>query len=243
MKLLTVRGVPILLDASWLLLLPLLLWSLAEVAMPTLVPELSRVAYWAMALTATAGLAASLLLREGAHLLTAERVGIPLHAVNLLVLGGVADAPPDAPTRLEAELTAAATGFLASLALGSLFLAAFVGMPGPGTPLTVLGVLFLLAGLNGLMGMANLVPAYPLSGGRLLRAVFLRWAGDAVAATRGAVLVGVGLGLAVAAAGAWLLLSGSVLAGLWLVLLGLLVCRAGLARWPVRLARVRSAAS
>ena len=91
MKLLTVRGVPILLDASWLLLLPLLLWSLAEVAMPTLVPELSRVAYWAMALTATAGLAASLLLREGAHLLTAERVGIPLHAVNLLVLGGVAD--------------------------------------------------------------------------------------------------------------------------------------------------------
>lgn len=218
--LLTVAGVTVSADVSWIAVAPLLLWTLSEATMPALVPELSGTAYWGMALAATCGVVLSLMLRELTHIFVARRAGVPLDAVTLFIFGGVAAAPPG---RVKAELKAAAAGLLASIALAVLFFAFFVLEAGPRMSLAALGVALFLMGFNGIVAAIGLLPAYPLSSGRVLRSALAHWIEDAGKATRIARAIAGAIASAILAAGAWIAASGGVLAGLWLMLLGLLI--------------------
>jgi Zn-dependent protease len=239
-RLLTFRGVPVLADLSWLAILPLLLWTLAEVVMPWLAPELSGLAYWGMSLAAAGTLIACLLVRETAHILAARHFDVPFSRVRIAVFGGIPDAA--APGRPGREILVSIAALVASLLLAAIFLFLFVRVPGPETPLSLLSVVFLLIGLNCLIGIGNLVPAYPLSGGRLLRAGLARWSANPARATQIAAGIGAAFGLALVAASFWLILSGSTLMAIWALAIGLIVCHAALAARSVPLTPAGSGA-
>lgn len=220
--LLAIEGVPLRADTSWLPLAPLLLWTLAEATMPALVPELSRPGYWGMALAGTLAAILSLAAREAVFVAVARRSGIALRSVRLLVVGGAAEGGLG---RAAAELKAAAGGLLASLLLGLSSFAGFLVAARAGLPLTVLGVALFLMGFNGLIAALNVLPLYPLSGGRVLAAGLVAWTGDAERAAAAARGVGVGAAVAIVLAGGWLALTGHPVTGAWSAVAGLLVCR------------------
>lgn len=173
---------------------------------------------WLLAVVAALLSVASLYGHELAHALVARRFGIPVRTISLFLLGGMAHITRESPTP-RAEFLIAVAGPVASLAIG--LLAAGVGWA-LWDRLPAVGVLgFWLATLNIPLAIFNLVPAYPLDGGRVLRAVLwfagqdLRW-GSAIAARVGQITA---IGLLFA--GVWMLFdgSGSALGGLWLILI------------------------
>ncbi len=221
-----VAGIPIGINWSVLLIAALIGWSLAASALPEVAPGETNVAY-AVAGTAAAILFfASLLAHELAHALVARRDGVSVHSITLWLLGGVSRFESDPPSA-DSELRISIAGPLTSLALALSFgLLERLSEAGHLRDL-VSGSLAWLAVINLVLGVFNLLPAYPLDGGRVLRALAWRHSRDRVAATRVAARTGhvlawclIGLGMLVA-------LTGLVVSGLWLVLIGWFIDNAG----------------
>jgi len=160
-----------------------------------------------------------------AHAVVARRSGIEVSSITLWVFGGVAQLKGEPPSP-GADLRIAAAGPLTSLGLGAVFGAAALALNvtgGNGLPTAVLGY---LGGVNILLAVFNLVPAAPLDGGRVLRAIlWLRW-NNRVRAAIAAARTGRILGSALAAYGFLQVLWGASLSGLWLVLVGLFLTSA-----------------
>lgn len=221
-----VAGIPIGINWSVLLIAALIGWSLAASALPAIAPGETSVAY-AVAGTAAALLFfASLLAHELAHALVARRDGVAVHSITLWLLGGVSRFAAEPPTA-ESELRISLAGPLTSLALALSF--GLLELVSEVIHLRdlVSGSLAWLAFINVVLGVFNLLPAYPLDGGRVLRALAWRHSRDRVAATRVAARTGhvlawclIGLGMLVA-------LTGPVVSGLWLVLIGWFIDNAG----------------
>lgn len=228
-------GIPVRLDTSWFIVAALVVWSLAAGVFPHLHPGLRPAAYWAMAIAGAFGLFASIVVHEFFHALVARRQRIPMRGITLFVFGGVAEMGAE-PASGPAELRMAAAGPLASigLALAGFALARAVrgGWPGP-----VVDVIAYLALLNAVLAGFNLLPAFPLDGGRILRAVLWRWKGDLTWATRIASRAGSGFSLAFIAAGAVAVLLGNLVSGMWWILIGLFLRRASTASYQQALLR------
>jgi Zn-dependent protease/CBS domain-containing protein len=218
----TLLGFEVKVDASWLFLALLVTWSLATGYFPSAYPGVPGGAYWAMGVTAAAGLFGSIVFHELSHSLVARRFALPIRGITLFIFGGVAemDAEPQSP---RAELLVAVAGPISSgfLALGFGALAGLAEGAGLGAP--VHGTLAYLALLNGLLALFNLVPAFPLDGGRVLRAILWARQGDLQGATRTASRVGSGFGMVLIALGALNVLTGNLVAGIWWVLIGMFV--------------------
>ena len=176
-------GFQVWVDASWLLIGTLIAWTLADGIFPAAVPGLSAATYWWMAIAATIGLLFSIVFHETAHSLVARRYGIEIRGITLFVFGGVAEMPTP-PRSARAEFLMALAGPVASLILaGTLFaFAAAVGLMQ--APATITEVIRYLGQLNLMLGVFNLVPAFPLDGGRMLRATLWGWRRDVAWATR-----------------------------------------------------------
>src|SRR5439155_9999903 len=138
----------------------------------------------------------SILAHELIHALVARRLGrIPPPVSIFVTTGGASSLGRDAATPLEEFLVAASAPF-ASLVLAALFAGAGLGLQqasADGAPLLV-NLCYLVAGMNAIIGTLNLVPAFPLDGGRILRAVLWRWRGDFLVATRTAASAGRAVG-------------------------------------------------
>ncbi|MDQ2944076.1 MAG: site-2 protease family protein [Candidatus Dormibacteraeota bacterium] len=197
----------------------LIVWSLAGQILPSVVPDQAQSAYWLVSVLAAFLFYASLLSHEMGHALVARRLGVKVDGITLWIFGGVARLRGDAGTPgMEAKIALA--GPLVSLALAILFGAVTFGLDSAAGPPLVEGGFAWLAASNAMLLLFNLVPAFPLDGGRLLRAWLWQRSGDRYRATSTAARLGricaflmIGLGLVA------LFIQGA-LSGLWLIFLG-----------------------
>ena len=221
-KLFDLLGFEIKIDASWLLIAALIVWSLASGYLPQVLPGLEQGVYLSLAVAAMLGLFASLILHELAHSLVARRYGLGIGGITLFLFGGVAELA-DEPESAGSEFWIAVAGPAMSFALAGGFglLALATGAEG------ILGTLLAyLASINLILAVFNLLPAFPLDGGRVLRAWLWQRSGDMLEATRKASGAGTVLAAALMGYGVFSALAGGGIGGLWLVLIGFFVLSA-----------------
>jgi Zn-dependent protease/CBS domain-containing protein len=218
------------LHASWFAVFFFVTWSLATGYLPDTLPGLSTPRYWGMGGIAALLLFLSVLLHELGHSYVALRYQIPIRQITLFIFGGMAHMGKEPPSP-RAEFLIAMAGPLVSLILGAVCLGGALAMeslfPQPGMKgLIVLGSL--LGMVNMQLGLFNLIPGFPLDGGRVLRAGLWARNKDFHRATSQAAFAGIGFGAAlgligvVLIAGAWSgLLSQSIATnGVWLMCIG-----------------------
>ncbi len=213
-------GFDVRLDASWLILAVLLTWSLARGYFPTYYPGLAAQTYWWMGVVGALGLFASIVLHELAHSVVARRYGLPMRGITLFIFGGVAEMDDHPPTA-KSEGMMAIAGPIASYALALVFYLLHLAGSGGGLPEALTGVLGYLAFINLVLATFNLVPGFPLDGGRVLRSILWDWKGDLRWATRTASAIGGGFGIALVVLGVFGLMGGDVIGGVWWFVLGL----------------------
>jgi len=207
-------------DMSWLLLALLVTWSLAEGFFPGLYPGLRPLSYWSMGAVGAIGLFFSIVLHELSHSLVARRYGLLIKGITLFIFGGVAEMEEE-PANAKVEFRMAIAGPLASFALAAGFYILSEIARVAELPVTVLGVTRYLAFINGVVAIFNLVPAFPLDGGRVLRAALWHVKGDLPWATRIAARSGEFFGLGLIFLGVLSVLSGQFIGGMWWFLIGL----------------------
>lgn len=220
-RLITVRGIPIQIDASWIVIAVLVTWSLATRAFPVLYSGQSIATYWAMAAAGALGLFASIVAHEIAHALVARRHGIAMAGITLFIFGGVAQMENE-PSSPKAEFAMAIAGPLASIGIGIVAVTTAL-VPWPGAVITILTYLGVM---NIALALFNLLPAFPLDGGRLLRALLWRRSGSALGATRVAAWVGTAFAFALMGVGLIRMLLSDPVGGLWLFVIGLFLRQA-----------------
>lgn len=212
-------GFEVNLDLSWLLLGILVTWSLALGLFPTFIPGLAPTAYWWMGVLGAVGLLFSIVFHELSHALVARRYGLPIHRITLFIFGGVAEMEQE-PRDAKTEFLMALAGPVASFVLALAFYEAY-RLTAAETPMPVHGIAYYLGVVNLALGIFNLVPGFPLDGGRILRAALWRWRGDFQWATRIASRVGAGFGIGLITLGVFAFVSGNTIQGLWWFLIGL----------------------
>lgn len=216
-RLFTIFGIRVAVHPSVVVLGLLMAWRLASFYYPETISGLTAMTYASMAGLTAVGLILSVVLHEIAHTLAARRRGLAIRGVTVYVFGGVADFE-DEPATPGAEFVTAAVGPLTSLLLAVLLeLASAFAPPVAGA------VIHVVAGLNLALAIFNLVPAFPLDGGAMLRAAVWAYRLDRDAATRTTVHLGQGCGALLAAIGVFTLLGGGVVDGLWRLVLGVLL--------------------
>jgi Zn-dependent protease/CBS domain-containing protein len=230
-----VAGIRIGIHWSWLVVFALIAWTLAASVFPHHNPGLSDGTYLAMAFAATVLFFASLLAHELGHALVARREGMEIEGITLWLFGGVAKFKGMFPSA-GAELRIALAGPLVSLAIGVLFVLLAWGS---GLPAEVDGVAAWLGYINLLLLGFNLLPALPLDGGRVLRALLWQGKRDFAWATRLAAEIGRGFGFLLIALGIFELIFRSSFGGAWLAFLGWFLLQA--AGSEVRYLAVRQA--
>lgn len=233
-RLFRIGGIPIRLDAGWFFVFGLIVWSLASGYFPYVLPGGSDGAYWAGGVVAALLLFTSVLLHELSHALVARAHGVGVAAITLHVFGGVSELETEPPDP-RAEFGIAIIGPIVSVTLGGLAFAARQVAAGHDW----LAALFTyLAVVNVVVGVFNLVPGFPLDGGRILRAMLWWWSGRFERASEIASRVGMGVAMLLAALGVARLLAGEPTGGGWFLLLGLFLFQA--ARRAHDVARIRS---
>ena len=218
-------GFRIKVDPSWFLIVALIVWSLSTTYFPSTLPEYTRAGYIVLSILAALGLFGSLILHELSHSLVARRFGVKIAGITLFIFGGVAE--------LEKELASAKSEFWIAIAgpVMSLFLGGVALVTGAAIETSGLSpagaVLFSYLGLiNLVLAGFNLIPAFPMDGGRILRAGLWAYRGDLMWATRIASKAGSVFGYALVFSGFWALFSGVTIGGLWQILIGMFVLSA-----------------
>ena len=210
-----VFGIPIRLDYSWFLILALLAWLLGGSYFPAEFEGWPPALYWLMGVVTALAFFASLLLHELGHSVVALRYKVPVRSITLFVFGGIARIVGEPPSA-KAEFRIAIAGPLVSLAIALLCYAlqpALRALP------PLLGMASYLGYMNLAVVLFNLIPGYPLDGGRVLRAAVWAYTRDLRRATVVAANAGRGFGLGFMLLGVWQILGGN-LGGLWLAFIG-----------------------
>ena len=220
-----IAGIRISINWSWLIVFTLIVWTLASAVFPSEDPHLSRRTYLAMAVVAAVVFFASLLLHEFGHAALARREGMEIDGITLWLFGGVARFKGMFPSA-GAELRIALAGPLVSALLGG----TFVGVAAAGGLGTAVdGVAAWLGYINLILLAFNMLPALPLDGGRVLRALLWRARGDFSSATRIAADVGRGFGYLLVGLGVFLFIVQGVWSGVWLAFVGWFLLQAAAA--------------
>ena len=213
-------GFSVRLHYSWLLLGLLIAWSLAEYWFGQQVPGLSTAARWGLGVTGAVGLLFSIVFHELSHSLVARRRGIHIRGITLFLFGGVAemeDEPPDASS----EFWMAIVGPISSAVLCGGFAGLYGLGKAQGWPEGANYLFLWLAILNGMLAAFNLIPAFPLDGGRVLRAILWGWKGDLRWSTGIVAALGSGFGLFLILLGVVRIVLGApLISGMWMGLIG-----------------------
>jgi Zn-dependent protease/CBS domain-containing protein len=216
----TIFGFEVKLDSSWLILAVLITWTLSRGFFPSRYPGLSPAAYWAMGASGALGLFVSIVIHELSHSLAAARFGMPIKGITLFVFGGVAEMEKEPPSAM-AEFAMAGAGPATSVALGALWYALFLAAREWGVPAAVAGVLRYLCWVNIMLAGFNLLPAFPLDGGRVLRAILWQWTGRNRWATRVSSRIGAACGVMLLSLGLLGFIAGDFIGGMWIFLIGI----------------------
>jgi Zn-dependent protease/CBS domain-containing protein len=211
-----IGGVAIGINWTWLIVFGLIVWSLAAAVFPESNPGLGAGVYVAMAVVASSLFFASILLHELGHAVQARREGMRVEGITLWVFGGVARFSGMFPSA-GAEFRIAIAGPLVTLAIAAVLLPMAAWLP---LPSAVDGVFAWLGRINLFLLAFNMLPAFPLDGGRVLRSALWRWKRDFTWATHAAGRIGRGFGQAMIAFGVATTLLLAAPGGLWLALIG-----------------------
>jgi Zn-dependent protease/predicted transcriptional regulator len=218
-------GIPIEINTSWFLVFFLVVWSLASQVFPTWQGGLGVVTYWALGVAAALVLFGSLLFHEMAHSLVSRRFGIEVRRITLFLFGGVSESPEEMPSP-RAEFWIAIAGPVSSLALAAAFTLASRWAAGAGASPALTEALAWLGVVIGALALFNLIPGFPLDGGRVLRAAVWGATHDLERATRWASYGGQAFAVVLIGTGIARLVSGNWFGGLWLGFLGWLLFQA-----------------
>ena len=213
----TFAGIDIYINYSWLIILVFLIWSLATNWFAVLYPGWSPALYWITSTIAALLLFVSVLLHELAHSVVARARGLSVKNITLFIFGGVSNIEQE-PKSPGVEFQVAIVGPLVSILLGGLAFLLLLPLRGSNTP--VAATLGYLAITNVVLGIFNLVPGFPLDGGRVLRSIVWRISGSLRTATRAATLTGQVIAYLFILAGIWLFFGGNVFNGIWIGFIG-----------------------
>jgi Zn-dependent protease len=219
-KLFRLFGFAVYIDFSWFFLAVIVAWSLATGIFPSWYGELSKAAYWWMGVAGAAGLFLSIVLHELSHSLIARRHGVVMKGITLFIFGGVAEMADEPPSPM-AEFQVAIAGPIASVIVALTcaqlnILGRTLLWPDPLT-----GVLRYLAMINGILVAFNMVPAFPLDGGRVLRSILWRWKQSLSWATRITSRIGMGFAFILIGLGVLSAVTGNLIGGIWYFLIGM----------------------
>ena len=222
LKLFKLLGFEVRVDASWIVIAILVVWSLSTGVFPMEYKDLSLNMYWLMGGFGAVGLFLSIIIHEFTHSLVARRFGMPMNGITLFIFGGVAEMS-DEPPNPKAEFMMAIVGPLSSIALCILFHLVHIAGIQNQWPQPINGVVGYLAIINGILAAFNLIPAFPLDGGRVLRSILWHLKGNLRWATRIASGIGSLFGLLLVVYGFWRMFYADLIAGMWMILIGIFV--------------------
>ncbi len=211
-----ILGIPIELDYSWFLIAILITWMLAVNYYPFEFKGASGAEYWLMGAVTAVLFFASIVVHELAHSWVALRYKVPVSRITLFIFGGVSQIGGEPPSA-SAEFLIAVVGPLTSFALAALF---YLLEPTLVHAPPVLAVAKYMALINGMLGLFNLIPGFPLDGGRVFRAIVWGVNKNFRRATLIAASTGRFFGFLFIVAGVWLALKGNFINGLWLAFIG-----------------------
>lgn len=189
-----IAGIAIRIDASWIILAVLVTWSLAASLFPAQYKGLPRQMYWTMGAIGALGLFASILFHEISHAVVARRRGVRMNGITLFIFGGVAEMESE-PEDARTELLTAVAGPAATLAIIVVLWPLAAVARAQDWPLLIQSTLWYLAVVNVVLLVFNAIAAFPLDGGRVLRAILWSRKGDVRAATKTASSIGSAFGL------------------------------------------------
>jgi Zn-dependent protease/predicted transcriptional regulator len=216
LQLMRLGGIKIEIDFSWIFIAALVVFSLGSGYFPANYPLWGEGQIWIAAIITAILFFVSVLLHELSHSFVAKSRGIEVDSIRLFIFGGVSNIKREAKTPFE-EFIIAVVGPLCSIVLaGIAYLIASVATPGS----SVQAVASYLAIINLSLGIFNLIPGFPLDGGRVFRSILWGTIKDYTKATRIAAGVGRIIGYLFIAAGIWLALAGGLIDGLWIGLIG-----------------------
>lgn len=218
-KLFEISDIPIFVDLSWFLVVVLISWSLATSVFPSYYESESNSTYWAMGFAGAIGLFASILAHELGHSVVARSFLVPIRGITLFIFGGVAEMAKEPPSA-KAEFWVAIAGPVVSLLISIGLLATYYAGESA-LPPALAGVLWYLGLINGILVVFNMIPAFPLDGGRVLRAILWHVKGNLGQATKVTAAIGSGFGLVLIGLGVVTLVSGNIIGGIWQALIGM----------------------
>lgn len=211
-----ILGIPVGLDLSWFLIFIFLTWSLASSYFPAEFKDWPQMQYWIIGVITAIMLFVSVTLHELGHSMVAIRYKIPVNSITLYIFGGIAQIGAE-PPRAMAEFWIAIAGPAVSFGLALIFRILqpiFTGIE------PVLALVKYLTYINGSLALFNLIPGFPLDGGRVLRSVIWGISHN----LRKATLIAAGVGRAIALMfilfGVWQIFGGNLGNGLWIAFIG-----------------------
>lgn len=221
LRLFKLLGFEVRIDWSWIIIAVLIAWSLSTGLFPFYYKNLSTQTYWLMGVVGAAGLFLSIIAHEFCHSLVARKYDLPVKGITLFIFGGVAEMGDEAPSP-KAEFLMAAVGPLSSIFIALIFYGVHtMGKGGFSEPIN--GVIGYLASINVILAGFNLVPAFPLDGGRMLRSALWGWKNNIRWATRVSASIGSGFGIFMIIFGVFHVLSGNFVGGMWWFLIGMFI--------------------
>lgn len=218
-------GFKIKVDPSWLLIAALIVWNLSTAYFPEYLPELTRYDYIALSVVAMLGLFGSLILHELAHSLVARLFDLKVGGITLFIFGGVAELEQE-PRDPKSEFWIAIAGPTLSFALAGLAYTAANLFETEHSSQPLFAVVNYLALINLVLAVFNLIPAFPLDGGRIFRAMLWHFKKDLLGATRIASNFGTFFAFVLILIGMLSLFSNLGIAGLWQILIGFFILTA-----------------
>ncbi|MFH1032627.1 MAG: site-2 protease family protein [Chloroflexota bacterium] len=216
-RLFRIAGIDIGIHYTWIFLFILVTWSLAAGFLPQGYPGWSQTVYWVTGAIASLLLFLSILLHELAHSLVARARGMSVNSITLFIFGGVSNLE-DEPTKPRTEFVMAIVGPLTSLILGGILWGVLQVIQTRQSPLGA--TLLYLSQINLILAAFNLLPGFPLDGGRVLRSILWGSTGNLVKATNIAGVVGIVFGWGLIGFGVFQLLGGNFLGGIWFAIIG-----------------------
>jgi len=214
-----IMGIPVRIHYTLWLVFVLIAWSLAYGYMPHQYPGLSPVTYWTIGIASAIVLFASVLIHELSHSYIAKKNGLPIARITLFFFGGVSEMteePQDAGLEVRMAAAGPLMSFMIAGVLGGFW---YIGQAA-GVPIVVTATVGYGALINAVLGAFNLLPAFPLDGGRVFRGSLWKHSKNLVGATRTATRVSEGLSLLMMLGGFVAIIFGDFVDGIWIVVLG-----------------------
>lgn len=238
LKIARIRGIEIAVHPTWFLAVAFIAWTIASLFARSY-PGWATSQHWIAGVLGSLALFGSVLLHELAHSITAQQLGLKVDGIVLFIFGGVSQIRGKYE-RARDEFLVAFAGPLMSLLLGALCLGAWQLLrPDNGEPTLLLGLIFYLGVMNLLLGVFNMLPGFPLDGGRVFRSIIWAWTRNERLATRLAANLGQLLAWAMFGIGIYRFATGDIMGGIWIAFIGMFLQSA--ARSERRASRLEAA--